>query len=431
MEATLEPNPTTTLRRELSDAMVSKLRPHRDAEGRAKQREVYDTQQRGLLLRVHKSGKKSWRIHVMHEGRYTRIPLGDYNATVLGVERARAAAALKLQELLAGTDLSAQRREQVKQRRAAAKRAKAPTLTGILDLYAKRVPDELPRTWASQQKEMKSFAAEIGDRRVTLTAVKKLAALILAAREQGKASTARHHKAYWSRPLRWAAEQGWLDETEWDALWRSITFRGHNQGYKPRERHLSIAELRALYRATDNVGGIYGAVYRSLLLTGQRLSAVAQATWDEIDAAKGVWVIPSDRMKHLGRDHHIPLVGEFARLVGELRDYADNELVFPAPDSGRVITSYTKAHNRLVADMKQQGVDVTHFTRHDIRRSVATLAEELEFMSPAVIDRWLGHSTLRRAESVSSVYGVYSKSRRTDAIERGMVALSDWFQADA
>lgn len=427
----METKPSTTLRRELSDAMVSELRPHRDAEGNPKQREVFDTQQRGLLLRVNKSGKKSWRIHVLHEGRYTRIPLGDFNPLVLGVERARAAAALKLQELLAGADLSAQRRQQIAQRRAAAKRAKAPTLKVLLDRYAKAARDELPRTWEAQRSEMESFASDIGDRRVSMTAVKQLAALILAARDQGKASTARHHKAYFARPLRWASQQGWLNETDWDTLWRGITFKGRTQAYTPRERHLSIEELRALYAATEHMGGVYSAVYRALLLTGQRLSAVACATWEEIDTAKGLWIIPAERMKHLGRDHHIPLVGEFARLVSELREYADGDLIFPAPESGKLITSFAKGHKRLVADMKQQGVEVSHFTRHDIRRSVATLCEELEFMSPAVIDRWLGHTTLRRAESVSSVYGVYSKSRRTDAIERGMVALSDWFQADA
>ncbi len=48
----MEPKPSTTLRRELSDAMVSELRPHRDAEGNPKQREVFDTQQRGLLQEV-------------------------------------------------------------------------------------------------------------------------------------------------------------------------------------------------------------------------------------------------------------------------------------------------------------------------------------------------------------------------------------------
>ena len=134
-------------------------------------------------------------------------------------------------------------------------------------------------------------------------------------------------------------------------------------------------------------------------------------------------------MKHLGRDHHIPLVGEFAALIGTLREYADNELVFPSPEKAIVIREWKRAHSRLVADMRIQGFDVEHFTRHDIRRSVATLSEELEFMSPAVIDRWLAHKSLRR-ESVSSVYGVYSKSRRVVAIERGMIALSDWFQAD-
>lgn len=421
--------PATPLRRELTDKIVGSLRPCRNNKGQPQRREIFDSQQRGLMLRVNPSGKKSWRLHVMHQGVYTRVALGDYNESVLGVDRARAAAALKMQELLAGKDLAAERRERLEQRRAAAKKAKAPTVGALLDRYARRVPDELPKTWTTQHKEMLSFSKQLSDRPLGDASVKKLARLILRARDEGKASTARHQKAYWSRPLRWAANQGWLDEAAFEGTWRGITFRGATQSYKPRERHLSIEELRALYRATKRVKGIHSAVYKTLLLTGQRLSAVSQARWHEFDTDKGLWIIPAERMKHLGRDHHIPLVGDFAQLVSELREFADNELVFPSPDAATVITGWTKVHGRLVADMELQGVSTEPFTRHDIRRSVATLCEELEFMSPSVIDRWLAHKSLRR-ESVSSAYGVYSKSRRVDAIERGMRALSDWFQTD-
>ncbi len=421
--------PATPLRRELTDEMVSSLRPCRDNNSQPQRREIFDSQQRGLLLRVNPSGKKSWRLHVMHQGKYTRVALGDYSKAVLGVERARTAAALKMQELLAGKDLALERREQLEQRRAAAKKAKAPTVGGLLDRYARRLADELPRTWTNQRKEMLSFAKQLSDSPLGDASVKKLASCIVRARDEGKTSTARHQKAYWSRPLRWASQQGWLDEVAFEGVWRSITFRGATQSYKPRERHLSIEELRALYRATERVGGIHSAVYKTLLLTGQRLSAASQARWCELDTDKNLWVIPAERMKHFGRDHHIPLVGEFATLVSKLREFADNDLVFPSPDAATFISGWTKAHARLVTDMERQGVSTEPFTRHDIRRSVATLCEELEFMSPSVIDRWLAHKSLRR-ESVSSVYGVYSKSRRVDAIERGMLALSDWFQSD-
>lgn len=44
--------------------------------------------------------------------------------------------------------------------------------------------------------------------------------------------------------------------------------------------------------------------------------------------------------------------------------------------------------------MDQQGVRTDPFIRHDIRRSVATLCEELEFMLSGVIDRRLAHKSL-------------------------------------
>ena len=149
------------IERELTDDLIGSLRPARGPSGKAERREVFDTQQRGLLLRVNPSGKKSWRLHAMRQGKYHRLVLGDYNCSVLGVERARLAAALKLQELMQGVDLAAVRKRELEEKRIAAKKAKAPIVSALLDTYEKRVRDELPKTWQPQKKAMLAFAQPV------------------------------------------------------------------------------------------------------------------------------------------------------------------------------------------------------------------------------------------------------------------------------
>ena len=68
-------NNITKIERDLTDSLVASLRPARGLDGRAERREVFDTQQRGLLLRVNPSGKKSWRLHIMRQGKYHRLAL--------------------------------------------------------------------------------------------------------------------------------------------------------------------------------------------------------------------------------------------------------------------------------------------------------------------------------------------------------------------
>jgi integrase len=52
---------------------------------------------------------------------------------------------------------------------------------------------------------------------------------------------------------------------------------------KPRQRVLSDAELREIWRATEAIPYPFGPFVRALLVTGQRLREVANATWAEFD----------------------------------------------------------------------------------------------------------------------------------------------------
>ena len=69
-----------------------------------------------------------------------------------------------------------------------------------------------------------------------------------------------------------------------------------------RDRVLSDDEIRAFWVAAETLDAkrrdaiAFGALFQTLLLTGQRVSEVSGMCWSEIDRAE--WMIPSRRTKN-------------------------------------------------------------------------------------------------------------------------------------
>ena len=63
-----------------------------------------------------------------------------------------------------------------------------------------------------------------------------------------------------------------------------------------RERTLFDDELRAVWHAAGSMGYPYGAIFRMLILTGQREREVGDMRWSEVDFDKKLWTIPANRM---------------------------------------------------------------------------------------------------------------------------------------
>src|SRR6185503_2878180 len=94
------------------------------------------------------------------------------------------------------------------------------------------------------------------------------------------------------------------------------------------ERHAALpyAELPAFMAELRARERIATAALEFTILTATRAGEVLGATWDEIDLAAKVWVIPGVRMK-AGREHRIPLSAGAVELLAGLPH--DQGLVFP------------------------------------------------------------------------------------------------------
>ena len=180
----------------------------------------------------------------------------------------------------------------------------------------------------------------------------------------------------------WAVEDQLLDATPLAGMRRRAP-------EKPKERTLTDAEIRALWRALEATGGDVAAALQGILLTGQRPGEVAGAAQGElvglIDADSARWEIPAGRMK-ARKPHFVPLAPMarqlFLAAVGRRQAQEDRAGVFVSPVLSRQLARHTlsEALGRIVKQLQPAGSDADAArtlqenppTPHDLRRTLAT-----------------------------------------------------------
>lgn len=173
-----------------------------------------------------------------------------------------------------------------------------------------------------------------------------------------------------------------------------------------RERWLSAEEIKNIWKACEHLGFPFGSFVRALLLTAQRRHEVSDMQWSEVDLDKAIWTIPAERTKS-GREHEVPLSPQAVAFLKDLPRLGD--YVF-SRDGKKPISGFSKAKRRL-----DRFSDVTDFTFHDIRRSVATHMEEAGIQHRHV-------AFVLNPAAVQDVTGIYTRSDlrqfKRDALEK-------------
>ncbi len=134
-----------------------------------------------------------------------------------------------------------------------------------------------------------------------------------------------------------------------------------------RDRVLTNTELAAVWQAAAQLSYPWGPFLHVLVLTGQRLSEVANMSWGEIDLVKGLWTIPASRMK--GKIAHVvPLVPVVTEILARLPRFGGGEFVFSPTGGRKAINSFTSLKKRVDALMPE----TAPWRFHDLRRSMRT-----------------------------------------------------------
>ncbi|WP_394229102.1 tyrosine-type recombinase/integrase [Shewanella colwelliana] len=145
-----------------------------------------------------------------------------------------------------------------------------------------------------------------------------------------------------------------------------------------RERILSQLEVKNLLEALNDEEAIYRDVVMTLLLTGQRKSCVFSMEWKEIDHQRGIWLIPTTKMK-VKKPHAVPLTKEVMEILERRSSEAKRgeKYVFPANKSlsGHITEKSGKGSfwwritERAGLRSEKKGESVTI---HDLRRTIAS-----------------------------------------------------------
>ena len=407
----------------LTDAAIRRLKA--PDSGRI---EYWDTQTKGLGLRIGASGNRSWvmLLRVLKGGRWVqqRLTLGRYPGVTLAQarEKARAALALAGEGENPGATVRAERQAKVE----ASRHTFAAVRDDFLLKYRGRGNRRpAPRTLAEMQRVLSSdLFADWGEKPVVKIERRDVLDVLDVLLDRGVEVMANRTLAYLSTLFGWSVERGILVSNPAAGIKKP----GHESS---RERVLSTDELVAIWHATEptqaHKGDLFALIVRVLMLTGQRRDEVGGMRWSELDLDAALWTLPAARSKN-HREHLIPLSTPVLAILAARRTEQramrmDTDLVFtsgirradapdqtPAPFSG-----WSRSKARL--DGRAQLAEP--WTLHDLRRTFVTrLGEDLR-IQPHVVEALVNHVSGVR----SGVAGVYNRALYLD--ER-RAALDAW-----
>ncbi len=348
--------------------------------------DVYDDQVPGLVLRVSSTGTKSWSFTYRLYHKPKRLSLGGYPGVSLKLARERAREARG--SVQRGEDPVARKKaeELDRQRNGFASCAR--------DFVAKYCKPNL-RTWSEVESAFERLAIPIwGDRPVKEIRRRDVVELleVVAARTPYQAN---HLRAYLSRFFRWCIEREIIPEIN------PVT--GVSRLIKPvaRSRILSDAEIVALWRATEKLGGAFAKCCRILLLTGMRRDEAGLLRWRELDGDFAC--LPATRIKS-NRDMKVALSGTAKAIVEGMPRFDQCDYVFTT-NGKSPISGWSKAKDRITELMKAElGEEVPNWCPHDLRRTLASGLARLGYRSE-IIKRVLGHAA--QASDVTSIHYIW------------------------
>jgi integrase len=183
----------------------------------------------------------------------------------------------------------------------------------------------------------------------------------------------------------------------------------------PRDRVLSDAELRAVWKACDD--DQFGRITRLLILLGSRRQEVGGMAWSELD--DGTWTLPAERAKNR-RAHTIALPPAAREIIAAVPHRAGRDQLF-GDRAGQGFTSWSRGKQELDARL---GDRVKPWRIHDLRRSVASGMIGLHIPSDhveAVLNHFGGH---RRG-----IRGVYNRYPYEKEIKLALLSWSKHVRA--
>ena len=242
-----------------------------------------------------------------------------------------------------------------------------------------------PRAYGEVVRHLTKQSAPLARLKLTQIDRRKVATL-LAEIETTSGLVARNRvRSSLSAFFTWAIAEELLDTNP-------VTGTAKAEEGRSRERVLTREELVKLWGSLGQ--DRYSDIVRLLLLTGQRRGEIGKLTWSEIDFAKGMIVLPAERVKN-SREHVLPLSRQVLAILQCQPQRNSSNFVFGD------FNNWDNAKQRL-----DQRLGIAPWRLHDLRRTCATGMAALG-IQPHIIEAVLNHVSGHKA----GVAGIYNRAR--------------------
>ena len=357
-----------------------------------------------LYLRVAPSGSKQWVFRYKLNGKQHDMGLGGLDTFTLKEARERARELRK--QKYAGTDPIAARR--AAQMQARLERAKAVTFEECAEAYIEAHQDGWKNSKHREQwrATLQTYAYPMLGRLSVQAIDTGLVTKVIEPIWKTKTETASRVRGRIEAVLDWAAARGFR-QGENPARWR-----GHLENLLPRkskvapvEHHAALPynELPAFIAELRAQKGISARALEFAILTAARTNEALGATWDEIDLAEKVWIIPPERIK-AGRPHRIALSTAAFDIVSQMRQVQSGRFVFPGAKSDQPLSNM--ALLMLLRRLRHEDLTV-----HGFRSSFADWAAERTAYPDEVRQMALAHSVSDKVEAAYRRGDLFEKRR--------------------
>jgi len=357
--------------------------------------DFFDSEQRGFMLEVRRSGGKTYYQRYTDErGRERQFKIGP--ADVLPLSMARRKARTAAAEALVGSDPQERRAEM----------RTIPTLAELVrDRYLPHVKS-YKRSWCTDETVLRIHILPVlGFQYVDLVRAEPIAALVERMREKGYATGTTNRVVIVLRHIfnlarKWRVPGVGENPTAGINLAPDVK----------RERFLSIEEAQRLIASIElDENQVAAKAIMLLLLTGARRNEITHARWDYLDWEKRTLLVPVAKS---GKPRTIALNVTAIELLRSIPRLDLNPYILPSPVTGEPSPSLFFPWQRI-----RTRAELPDLRLHDLRHSFASFLVN-KGVSLYVVQGLLGHAhtkytqryahltsdTLRdAAETVSSV----------------------------
>lgn len=335
----------------------------------------------GLYLDVMATGKRIWRIRFKFLGKEKLLTLGTYPRVSLLA--ARTQLEKTKQTLEAGIDPAQEKRKE--KQLARFKQAQTFELVA-LEWHQYNYDTWSPKHAAHIKNRMKqNLFPAIGSQPISTITIQHLLACLRKIEDRGRYYMARRILQIMGQIMRYAVITGRVERD------LTVDLKGALKRYK-KGHYAAITsdELPKLIKAIEtNDARLYKQTVLALkliMLTFVRTSELINATWEEFNLDKAIWLIPAERMK-MRVAHQVPLSKQVIEILNELKDlYGADGYILPSS----VRNNKPISNNTILKALGRMGYEKT-MTGHGFRAlAMSTIKEILGYRHEAV-DRQLAH----------------------------------------